>query len=319
MDRSVSSPIRSASASGPTGWLYPSRIPVSMSAADATPSCRARIASHISNVPRRVVMKPGRSRTSIVSLPRVAQNASARSTITSSVSGARMTSTRLIAGTGLKKCRPSTCAGRPAAAVADADVVVEAVSEDLALKRSVWEAIGAAAMDHAVLASNTSGLPVQVLGAAAGRPAQVLGLHFFNPVPAMSLVEVIRAPDTDDVIVERALAFCATLGKETIEVRDLPGFITTRLGTLLMCEAIRALQEGVASAADIDTGMRLGYNHPVGPLALADRIGLDTLLSILDDLRVAYGDAFRAPPLLRQMVEAGRLGRKGGRGFYEYS
>ncbi|HZJ27136.1 MAG TPA: 3-hydroxyacyl-CoA dehydrogenase family protein [Acidimicrobiia bacterium] len=222
-------------------------------------------------------------------------------------------------GDALEHLGPLSMSTALAAAVADADVVVEAVSEDLALKRSVWEAIGAAAMDHAVLASNTSGLPVQVLGAAAGRPAQVLGLHFFNPVPAMSLVEVIRAPDTDDVIVERALAFCATLGKETIEVRDLPGFITTRLGTLLMCEAIRALQEGVASAADIDTGMRLGYNHPVGPLALADRIGLDTLLSILDDLRVAYGDAFRAPPLLRQMVEAGRLGRKGGRGFYEYS
>jgi 3-hydroxybutyryl-CoA dehydrogenase len=205
-----------------------------------------------------------------------------------------------------------------AAAVAGAAVVVEAVSEDLALKRSVWSAIGAAAGDDAVLASNTSGLPIQVLGAAAGRPAQVLGLHFFNPVPAMSLVELVRAPETDDAIVRRALEFCAALGKETIEVRDLPGFVTTRLGCILMCEAIRTFQEGVASAADIDTGMRLGYNHPVGPLALADRIGLDTLLSILDDMRVAYGDGFRAPPLLRQMVSAGRLGRKSGRGFYEY-
>jgi 3-hydroxybutyryl-CoA dehydrogenase len=205
-----------------------------------------------------------------------------------------------------------------AAAVGGARVVVEAVSEELALKRSVWQAIGAAASDDAVLASNTSGLPIQVLGDAAGRPAQVLGLHFFNPVPAMSLVEVIRAPETADAIVQRALAFCAALGKETIEVRDLPGFVTTRLGCILMCEAIRALQEGVASAPDIDTGMRLGYNHPVGPLALADRIGLDTLLAILDDLRVAYGDGFRAPPLLRQMVAAGHLGRKRGRGFYTY-
>jgi len=206
-----------------------------------------------------------------------------------------------------------------AASVASADVVVEAVSEDLDLKRSVWNAIGKAAGDSAVLASNTSGLPIQVLGAAAGRPTQVVGLHFFNPVPAMSLVEVIRAPETADETVARALTFCAELGKETIEVRDLPGFVTTRLGVLLMCEAMRVLQEGVATAADIDTGMRLGYNHPVGPLALADRIGLDTLLLILDDLRVAYGDAFRAPPLLRQLVAAGNLGRKSGRGFYDHS
>jgi 3-hydroxybutyryl-CoA dehydrogenase len=206
-----------------------------------------------------------------------------------------------------------------ATAVAAADFVVEAVSEDLELKRSVWSAIGSAASDTAVLASNTSGLPIQVLSAAAGRPTQVVGLHFFNPVPAMSLVEVIRAPETTDQTVARALQFCAELGKETIEVRDLPGFVTTRLGVLLMCEAMRVLQEGVANAADIDTGMRLGYNHPVGPLALADRIGLDTLLPILDDLRTAYGDAFRAPPLLRQLVAAGNLGRKSGRGFYDYS
>jgi 3-hydroxybutyryl-CoA dehydrogenase len=204
-------------------------------------------------------------------------------------------------------------------AVSDADFVVEAVSEDLDLKRSVWGAIGAAARDSAVLASNTSGLSIQVLGSAAGRPDQVVGLHFFNPVPAMSLVEVIRAPETSDETLGRALQFCAELGKETIEVRDLPGFVTTRLGVVLMCEAMRVLQEGVATAADIDTGMRLGYNHPVGPLALADRIGLDTLLLILDDLRIAYGDAFRAPPLLRQLVAAGNLGRKSGRGFYNYS
>ena len=203
-------------------------------------------------------------------------------------------------------------------ALHDADVVVEAVPEDLAIKQAVFERIGAAVNDHAVLASNTSGLPIGVLGAASGRPAQTVGTHFFNPVPAMRLVEVVRGADTSPEILQKALAFCQALGKETVEVADLPGFVTTRLGTLLMAEAIRVLQEGIASAEHIDTGMRLGYNHPMGPLALADRIGLDTLLAILDDMREAYGDAFRAPPLLRQMVAAGNLGKKSGRGFYTY-
>lgn len=205
-----------------------------------------------------------------------------------------------------------------AAAVHRADVVVEAVSENLELKRSIFVKIGAAAHDDAVLASNTSGLPIEVLGAASGRPAQVVGLHFFNPVPAMKLVEVIRAQETSDDTLARALGFCHAVAKETIEVRDLPGFVTTRLGTALMCEAVRALEQGVASPEHIDAGMRLGYNHPMGPLELADRVGLDTLLAILDDLRQAYGDTYRAPPLLRQMVAAGKLGRKNGQGFYRY-
>lgn len=204
-------------------------------------------------------------------------------------------------------------------AVAAADIVVEAVPEDLDLKQAVWSRIGAAASDSAVLASNTSGLPIAVLGAAGGRPTQTVGTHFFNPVPAMRLVEVIRGADTDPAILERALAFCAALGKETVEVADLPGFVTTRLGCILMCEAMRVYQEGVASAEHIDTGMKLGYNHPMGPLELADRIGLDTILLILEDLREAYGDAFRPPPVLRQMVAAGRLGRKSGRGFYDHA
>lgn len=204
-------------------------------------------------------------------------------------------------------------------AVAAADIVVEAVPEDLDLKQAVWSRIGAAASDTAVLASNTSGLPIAVLGAAGGRPTQTVGTHFFNPVPAMRLVEVIRGADTDPAILERALAFCAALGKETVEVADLPGFVTTRLGCILMCEAMRVYQEGVASAEHIDTGMKLGYNHPMGPLELADRIGLDTILLILEDLREAYGDAFRPPPVLRQMVAAGRLGRKSGRGFYDHA
>lgn len=206
-----------------------------------------------------------------------------------------------------------------AAAAERADIVVEAVSEDLDLKQSIFSTVGGAVGDDTVLASNTSGLPIEVLGAASGRPAQVVGTHFFNPVPAMRLVEVVRSVETSDATLHRALEFCHALGKETVEIRDLPGFVTTRLGTLLMCEGIRAFEEGVASAEHLDTAMKLGYNHPMGPLELADRVGLDTLLAILDDMRVAFGDAFRAPPLLRQMVAAGKLGRKSGRGFYDYS
>lgn len=204
------------------------------------------------------------------------------------------------------------------AAVAAADVVVEAVSEDLALKQSIFTTMGAAARDTTVLASNTSGLPIEVLGAASGRANQVIGTHFFNPVPAMRLVEVVCSSETSDGTLGKALDFCHGLGKQTVEVRDLPGFVTTRLGVILLCEAIRAFEQGVASAEDLDVAMKLGWNHPMGPLELADRIGLDTILSICDDLRTAYGDAFRAPPLLRQMVAAGKLGRKAGHGFYAY-
>jgi 3-hydroxybutyryl-CoA dehydrogenase len=204
------------------------------------------------------------------------------------------------------------------AAVTGADVVVEAVPEDLDLKRTVFAQIGAVADADTVVASNTSGLSIEQLGAAAARPEQVLGLHFFNPVPAMRLVEIVRAPKTTDAVVDRALEFCGALGKETVEVRDRPGFVTTRLGSLLMCEAIRAHEQGIASVEHLDTAMKLGYNHPMGPLELADRVGLDTLLLILDDLREEYGDAFAAPVLLRQMVADGKLGRKSGAGFYDY-
>jgi 3-hydroxybutyryl-CoA dehydrogenase len=204
------------------------------------------------------------------------------------------------------------------AAVTGADIVVEAVPEELDLKRAVFADLGAAAGDETVIASNTSGLSIEELGAASGRASQVVGLHFFNPVPAMRLVEVVRAPETSDATVERGIDFARAVGKETVEVRDMPGFVTTRLGTVLMCEAIRAYEQGVASAEHVDTAMKLGYNHPMGPLELADRIGLDTVLFVLDDLREAYGDAFAAPPLLRRMVHEGKLGRKSGAGFYDY-
>lgn len=204
------------------------------------------------------------------------------------------------------------------AAVRDADIVVEAVPEDLQLKQEVFAALGAAVGDGTVIASNTSGLSIEELGTASGRARQVVGLHFFNPVPAMRLVEVVRAPETSDATVARGIDFARAVGKETVEVRDMPGFVTTRLGTLLMCEAMRAYEQGVASAEHVDTAMKLGYNHPMGPLELADRVGLDTVLFILDDLREAYGDAFAPPLLLREMVEGGKLGRKSGAGFYDY-
>ncbi|HKA92669.1 MAG TPA: 3-hydroxyacyl-CoA dehydrogenase family protein [Acidimicrobiia bacterium] len=205
-----------------------------------------------------------------------------------------------------------------AEAVGGAGIVVEAVPEDLELKRAVFAELGAAAGGDTVVASNTSGLSIEDLAAASGRSSQVLGLHFFNPVPAMRLVEVVRAPGTSDDTVARGIDFARTLGKETVEVRDMPGFVTTRLGTVLMCEAIRAYEQGVASVEHVDTAMKLGYNHPMGPLELADRIGLDTVLFVLDDLREAYGDAFSPPPLLRRMVDEGKLGRKSGAGFYDY-
>jgi 3-hydroxybutyryl-CoA dehydrogenase len=205
-----------------------------------------------------------------------------------------------------------------ATAVRGADVVVEAVPEDLDLKREVFATLGGLAGDGTVIASNTSGLSIEELGSASGRSSQVLGLHFFNPVPAMRLVEVVRAPDTSDDTVARGVEFARAVGKETVEVRDMPGFVTTRLGTLLMCEGIRAYAQGVASAEHVDTAMKLGYNHPMGPLELADRVGLDTVLYVLDDLHEVYGDAFAAPPLLREMVAEGKLGRKSGSGFYDY-
>jgi 3-hydroxybutyryl-CoA dehydrogenase len=221
-------------------------------------------------------------------------------------------------GTDLDSLGPLEMTTDLTAAVTGADVVVEAVPEDESLKREVFAQLGATAGTDTVVASNTSGLSIADLGAASGRPGQVLGLHFFNPVPAMRLVEVVRAPDTTDDTVARGVEFARAVGKETVEVRDMPGFVTTRLGTVLMCEAIRAYEQGVASAEHVDTAMKLGYNHPMGPLELADRVGLDTVLFVLEDLREVYGEAFAAPDLLREMVTEGKLGRKSGAGFYDY-
>ena len=201
-------------------------------------------------------------------------------------------------------------------ALVDAGLVVEAVPEDLDLKARVFRAVEAAVDDGAVVASNTSSLPIGELAALLDRPERVLGLHFFNPVPASLLVEVVVGAQTDPTLVERATGWVVTLGKTPVVVRDSPGFASSRLGVALGLEAIRMLEEGVASAEDIDAAMALGYKHPVGPLRLTDLVGLDVRLGIARHLAATLGPRFEPPALLVDMVERGELGRKSGRGFH---
>jgi 3-hydroxybutyryl-CoA dehydrogenase len=196
------------------------------------------------------------------------------------------------------------------------DLVVESVPERLDLKQHVLAAAERRA--PRLLASNTSGLPISELGAGLDRPADFLGLHFFNPVWAMPLVEIVHAPATAPAQIDAARAAARLIGKETIVVRDAPGFATSRLGVALGLEAIRMLQDGVAAAADIDRAMELGYRHPMGPLRLTDLVGLDVRLDIARNLARTYGDRFAPPQLLVDKVAAGELGRKSGRGFYDW-
>lgn len=203
-------------------------------------------------------------------------------------------------------------------AVKDADLVVEAIPERMDLKIETFRALGEHAPAHALLGTNTSSLSVTEIAAASGDAARVVGLHFFNPVPLMKLLEIVRGLATSDDTIERARAFAATIGKDPIVVKDFPGFATSRLGVILGCEAIRMLEAGVASAEDIDKAMKLGYRHPMGPLELGDLVGLDVRLAILEHLHRELGEQFRPPALLRQMVRAGKLGRKTGEGFYKY-
>jgi 3-hydroxybutyryl-CoA dehydrogenase len=206
-----------------------------------------------------------------------------------------------------------------AAAAAGADLVIEAVFEDLALKRDLFARLDAAAPPGAVLASNTSSLPVAEIAAATKRPTRVIGMHFFNPVPAMPLLEIVRTALTSAEALEAARATGARMGKECIVVRDSPGFATSRLGLALGLEAMRMLQEEVASAEDIDRAMELGYRHPMGPLRLTDLVGLDVRLAIAEHLSRTLDPARFAPPaILRRLVAEGRLGRKSGRGFYRW-
>ncbi|MFE7014184.1 3-hydroxyacyl-CoA dehydrogenase family protein [Streptomyces sp. NPDC057651] len=201
---------------------------------------------------------------------------------------------------------------------AGADLVVEAVPEDPALKARVLAAAERAVSVTTVLASNTSSLSVTELAAALTRPGRFLGMHFFNPVPASELVEIVVAPDTDAATVEAALRWTRCLGKKDVVVQDSPGFASSRLGLALGLEAIRMVEEGVAGPEAIDNAMRLGYKHPVGPLRLTDLVGLDVRLAIAEHLHDTLGERFAPPRLLREKVAKGELGRKSGQGFYSW-
>jgi 3-hydroxybutyryl-CoA dehydrogenase len=217
---------------------------------------------------------------------------------------------------------PAQVLGRIAAvpAIVAADLLIEAVVEDADVKADIFRRADELLPPEAILASNTSSIPITSLAAATQRPGRVIGMHFFNPVPVLQLVEVIRGLETSDETVGAIVELACELGKTPAEARDLPGFVSNRILMPFINEAAYALLEGVAEAEAIDTIARLGFAHPMGPLALADLIGLDTCVSIMEVLQHGLGDPKYAPcPLLRQYVEAGRLGRKAGRGFYDYA
>ncbi len=205
-------------------------------------------------------------------------------------------------------------------AVTGVDLVVEAAPESIDLKGRIFGEVDAAAPGHALLATNTSSLSIERIARAVADPSRFLGLHFFNPVHIMKLVEVVWGPDTSDASRLAAVAFVRRLGKEPVLVKDAPGFASSRLGIVLGMEAIRMVEEEVATPEDIDKAMELGYRHPMGPLKLTDLVGLDVRLGIAEYLHETLGsDAFRPPELLRRMVAEGRLGKKSGRGFYDWS
>jgi len=204
-------------------------------------------------------------------------------------------------------------------AAADNEIVIEAVFEDEPVKRETWEALTKTADSDAIFASNTSSISITGLATATDRPAKFIGLHFFSPVPVMGLIEIIRGLETDDATYQASRGFAEELGKTVIESKDYPGFLVNRMLGPFINEAVFALMESTGTAEDIDTGAKLGLNHPMGPLELSDFIGNDVMLNVMDVLYRGFGDPkFRAAPLLRQMVTAGHHGRKSGRGFYTY-
>ncbi len=202
---------------------------------------------------------------------------------------------------------------------AKVDLVIEAVFEDIIVKRDLWQKLDAVVKDTAILTSNTSSLSITQIAAFTKRPERVCGMHFFNPVPVLPLVEIVRGARTDPQVLETARAFAQDIGKSPIICEDKPGFIVNRLLIPYINDAVHALTEGVAKAEDIDKAMKLGANMPIGPLALADLVGLDVCLAASDTLYSEFQDSkFRVAPLLRQLVRAGKLGRKTGEGFYTY-
>jgi 3-hydroxybutyryl-CoA dehydrogenase len=234
--------------------------------------------------------------------------------------GVMRTSLERLAAKGAE-LEPEEVLGRvePVDDLVSADLMVEAVVEDAAVKEDVFRRADETLPESSILASNTSSIPIASLAAVTRRPERVVGMHFFNPVSVMALVEVVRAPETSEETVAEIVALAEELGKTPAQVNDFPGFVSNRVLMPFINEAVYALQDGVAEPEAIDTVARLGFNHPLGPLALADLIGLDTCVAIMDVLHRGFGDPkYQACPLLREHVDAGRLGRKSGRGFYDY-
>ncbi len=237
-------------------------------------------------------------------------------------SGIQRSLAKLVEKGRLEQAAADAAAARitPASEPVPAALAIEAATEQVDLKLQIFRRLDEAAGPDAVLASNTSSIPITRLAAVTGRPERVVGMHFMNPVPLMPLVELIRGLDTSDETAATVRAAAERMGKTVAEAHDYPGFISNRILVPMINEAVYCLMEGVGDRESIDTVMRLGMNHPMGPLQLADLIGLDTCLAIMEVLHEGLGDSkYRPCPLLRSYVEAGRLGRKSGRGFYEYA